>query len=371
MKKYLVGGFVRDKLLGLKPKDKDYVIVGATEKDISYLLSIGYKQVGVDFPVYLSPEGNEYALARTERKTGNGYGGFTVNTTGVTLEEDLSRRDLTINSIAYDPVLQIHIDPFGGKKDLKDKVLRHTSPAFKEDPLRVLRLARFATRYSDFTIHADTEALAKDMVASGELDHLVPDRVYVEFEKAFTESKPSTFLKNLLKFGYYEKVFTKIPVAKKKLETFDYIAENCTDAHKPYYLWSMILENEEIKDSVLNGTIKIPVKYSKFSSYVTRFSDSIKKFRKNTPEQMANILQEMNIKNNGGEEFLFKVLEYYILRKDIDGELEELIIKVYDRFNNAELPDIQEMVKTGSLKNNAIRDFVHNIRTKEIEKMFQ
>lgn len=370
MKKYLVGGFVRDKLLGLKPKDKDYVIVGATEKDITYLQSIGYKQVGVDFPVYLSPEGNEYALARTERKTGNGYGGFTVNTAGVTLEEDLSRRDLTINSIAYDPVLHIHIDPFNGKKDLKDKVLRHTSPAFKEDPLRVLRLARFATRYADFTIHADTEALAKDMVVSGELDHLVPDRVYVEFEKAFTEKKPSKFLTRLMKFGYYEKVFTQLPVTKKKLEMFDIISENCTEAHKPYYLWSMLLVKEEIKDSVLNGAIKIPVKYSKFSSYVSRFADDIKMFRRKTPEEQANILLEMNIKNNGGEEFLFKVLEYFIIRKEIDTELEDLVIKVYDRFTNAELPDIQEMVKCGELEHGAIREFVQKIRISEIKKMF-
>lgn len=369
MQKYLVGGYCRDRLMGLTPKDKDYVIVGATEKDIQYLLNIGYKWVGVDFPVLISPEGNEHALARVERKTGTGYGGFTVETKGVTLEQDLGRRDLTINSIAWHHKSQIYIDPFGGREDIKNKILKHTSPAFSEDPLRVLRLARFATRYSTFTIHADTERLVKDMVASGETDHLVPDRVYVEFEKAFSEEKPAKFIKTIAKFGYYEKVFNTL-LTRKNLELIDYISINCTSANKHYYIWSVLLEKENIQDSVLNNSIKVPVKYSKFSSYVSRFSDDIKKFRRKTPEEMCNILLDMNIKNNGGEEFLYKVLEYFILRKEIDIDLEDFIIKVYDRFNNTELPDIQEMVKDGELESKNIRDFVQNLRIQEIKKMF-
>ncbi|HCQ0858499.1 TPA: hypothetical protein OGU99_000425 [Escherichia coli] len=370
MKKYLVGGYCRDRLMGIRAKDKDYVIVGATESDIKYLESIGYKQVGKDFPVYLSPEGNEHALARTERKTGTGYGGFEVDTKGVTLEQDLYRRDLTINAIAYDPVLQIHIDPYGGKADIKNKVLRHVSEHFKEDPLRVLRLARFATRYSDFSIHETTEALAIDMVASGELNHLVPDRVYVEFEKALSEEKPAKFLKTLSKFGYYEKAFNAT-LTKKSLELIDHISDNCTEAYKPYFLWSVLLEKEEIgEDSVLNGAIKMPVKYVKFSNYIKRFRDDIKAFRKKTPNEMGQLLLDMNIKNNGGEEFLYKVLEYFILRKEIDLDLEDLIIKVYDRYTDVVLPDIQQLVKDGELEASEIRDFVSVLRCEAIQQMF-
>ncbi|EON7637262.1 hypothetical protein ABV23_RS02050 [Escherichia coli] len=370
MKKYLVGGYVRARLIGERAKDKDYVIVGATESDIKYLESIGYKQVGKDFPVYLSPEGNEHALARTERKTGTGYGGFEVDTKGVTLEQDLFRRDLTINAIAYDPVLQIHIDPYGGKADIKNKVLRHVSEHFKEDPLRVLRLARFATRYSDFSIHETTEALAIDMVASGELNHLVPDRVYVEFEKALSEEKPAKFLKTLSKLGYYEKAFNAT-LTKKSLELIDHISDNCTEAYKPYFLWSVLLEKEEVgEDSVLNGAIKMPVKYVKFSNYIKRFRDDIKAFRKKTPNEMGQLLLDMNIKNNGGEEFLYKVLEYFILRKEIDLDLEDLIIKVYDRYTDVVLPDIQQLVKDGELEASEIRDFVSDLRCEAIQQMF-
>lgn len=370
MKKYLVGGYCRDRLMDIRAKDKDYVIVGATESDIKYLESIGYKQVGKDFPVYLSPEGNEHALARTERKVSTGYGGFEVDTKGVTLEQDLYRRDLTINSIAYDPVLQIHIDPYGGKADIKNKVLRHVSEHFKEDPLRVLRLARFATRYSDFSIHDTTEALAIDMVASGELNHLVPDRVYVEFEKALSEEKPAKFLKTLSKFGYYEKAFNAT-LTKKLLELIDHISDNCTEAYKPYFLWSVLLEKEEVgEDSVLNGAIKIPVKYVKFSNYIKRFRDDIKTFRKKTPNEMGQLLLDMNIKNNGGEEFLYKVLEYFILRKEIDLDLEDLIIKVYDRYTDVVLPDIQQLVKDGELEASEIRDFVSVLRCEAIQQMF-
>ncbi|AFA44304.1 hypothetical protein [Klebsiella phage phiKp_21] len=367
MKKYLVGGYCRDRLMGLKPKDKDYVIVGANESDIKYLESAGYKQVGVDFPVYLSPKGNEFALARVERKTGNGYGGFTVETKGVTLEEDLSRRDLTINSIAYEPLMGIHIDPFKGRDDIKNKILRHTSSAFSEDPLRVLRLARFATRFQDFTIHSDTEQMVIDMVQSGETDYLVPDRVYVEFKKAFSEEKPGRFIKVLNDIGYIPKVLPKFKCTKKNIELIDYISMNCTEQWKDYFIWSVLLQDEITN---IESKIRVPQKYIKFSSFVDRMKENIKTFRKKSVEEMCDILFDMNIKNNGGEEFLYKVLEYFILRKEIDVDLEDLIIKVYDRYDSTVIPDIQEMVKTGELDPKDIRDFVQNTRYHEIKKMF-
>lgn len=191
---YLVGGAVRDELLGLEPTERDWVVVGGTPGE---LLDKGYRQVGASFPVFLHPEsGDEYALARTERKQGHGYHGFVVDFhPGVTLEQDLERRDLTINAMARDPDGRL-IDPFGGSRDLEARVLRHVSPAFREDPLRVLRVARFAARFSPlgFRVHESTRALMREMVASGELTHLVPERVWTEVAKAMAAPQPSAFI---------------------------------------------------------------------------------------------------------------------------------------------------------------------------------
>jgi tRNA nucleotidyltransferase (CCA-adding enzyme) len=201
MKTYLVGGAVRDRLLGLPITDRDHVVVGARPED---LLRLGYKPVGADFPVFLHPETREeYALARTERKTGRGYHAFAVEADpGVSLEDDLRRRDLTINAIAEDRNGAL-IDPFGGANDLRDKVLRHVSPAFAEDPVRVLRVARFAARYASrgFRIADETLGLMQTMVQSGEVDHLVPERVWAETRKALGEPTPSAFLRALRDSG--------------------------------------------------------------------------------------------------------------------------------------------------------------------------
>ncbi len=197
MKTYLVGGAVRDKLLGIPIKDRDWVVVGATPAD---LLSHGYTQVGKDFPVFLHPTSREeYALARTERKTGAGYKGFTVHADkNVTLEEDLQRRDLTINAIAEDEAGNI-VDPFNGRGDLKKKLLRHVSPAFTEDPLRVLRVARFAARFHHlgFTVADETIALMQNIAASGELWDLVSERIWTEISKALGEKSPQVFFQVL------------------------------------------------------------------------------------------------------------------------------------------------------------------------------
>ncbi|MEC8454449.1 MAG: multifunctional CCA addition/repair protein [Pseudomonadota bacterium] len=197
MQTYLVGGAVRDKLLGLETKDRDWVVVGATPQE---MLDLGYQQVGHDFPVFLDPESHdEYALARTERKTGPGYKGFAINSSPeVTLEEDLLRRDLTINAIAMDENGSL-IDPFGGQFDIEDRVLRHVSGAFVEDPLRVLRVARFAARFAHlgFRVANETRDLMRSICHSGELDHLVPERIWKELELALTSQTPSVFIEVL------------------------------------------------------------------------------------------------------------------------------------------------------------------------------
>ena len=187
MKVYVVGGAVRDELLGLPVQDRDHVVVGATPEEME---RAGYKPVGRDFPVFLHPRSHEeYALARTERKSGRGYKGFTVHAAPeVTLEEDLRRRDLTINAMAKDEQGTL-IDPFHGAQDLQEGVLRHVSEAFAEDPVRILRVARFAARFG-FTVAAETMALMQRMVASGETDYLVPERVWQELAKGLMEKQP-------------------------------------------------------------------------------------------------------------------------------------------------------------------------------------
>lgn len=198
---YLVGGAVRDKLLGYPVKEQDWVVVGASEQQ---MLNAGYRKVGRDFPVFLHPKTQEeYALARTERKTGSGYTGFSCNSgTEVTLEQDLQRRDLTINAIAMDADGHL-IDPYGGQTDLERRLLRHTSSAFMEDPLRILRIARFSARYHHlgFKVADETLALMQHMVKAGEIEHLVAERVWQEMAKALSERHPGQFIRTLMDCG--------------------------------------------------------------------------------------------------------------------------------------------------------------------------
>jgi tRNA nucleotidyltransferase (CCA-adding enzyme) len=206
MKCYLVGGAVRDRLLGYPCSERDWVVVGATPDE---MIRAGFRPVGRDFPVFLHPEtGEEYALARTERKSGRGYHGFTFHTDpGVTLEEDLARRDLTINAIAEDEDGTL-IDPYRGREDIERRLLRHVSPAFAEDPLRVLRIARFAARYHHlgFRVAEETTALMRMMVANGEVDHLVPERIWKETERALGERHPEIYFHTLAGVGALERV---------------------------------------------------------------------------------------------------------------------------------------------------------------------
>ena len=210
MKAFVVGGAVRDELLGLPVKERDWVVVGSSAEE---MLRLGFRQVGKDFPVFLHPEsGEEYALARTEKSTGPGYHGFSFDVSAnVTLEEDLARRDLTINSIAKREDGEL-VDPFGGQCDIESRILRHTSTAFTEDPLRVLRVARFAARFAplSFTIHATTKALMQDMTQNGEIDSLRPERVWLETEKALTARRPDVFFKILRECGALAVVFPEV-----------------------------------------------------------------------------------------------------------------------------------------------------------------
>jgi tRNA nucleotidyltransferase (CCA-adding enzyme) len=208
MKRYLVGGAVRDALLGRPGSDRDWVVVGARAQE---LLDAGYLPVGRDFPVFLHPQTREeHALARTERKTGPGYHGFEMHADpGVTLEDDLLRRDLTINAIAQDESGTV-IDPHGGRSDLEAKVLRHVSPAFAEDPVRILRLARFAARFEGFTVAPETLALMRRMVEAGEVDALVSERVWQELSRGLMEARPSRMFEVLRECGALARLLPEV-----------------------------------------------------------------------------------------------------------------------------------------------------------------
>ncbi len=211
MRAYLVGGAVRDRLLG-RPQagaDRDWVVVGSTPEA---MVAAGFTPVGRDFPVFLHPQSHEeYALARTERKSGRGYQGFVVLASpDVTLEQDLARRDLTINAIAEDPHSGALIDPFGGQRDIAQRVLRHVGEAFVEDPVRLLRLARLAARFDDFSVAPETQALLERMVADGEVDHLVPERVWQELSRGLMEDRPERMFELLRGCGALARLLPEV-----------------------------------------------------------------------------------------------------------------------------------------------------------------
>jgi tRNA nucleotidyltransferase (CCA-adding enzyme) len=228
MKIYLVGGAVRDGLMGLSGSDRDWVVVGGTPEA---LVAQGYQPVGKDFPVFLHPTTHEeYALARTERKTARGYHGFSVYAApDVTLEQDLARRDLTINAIAQDG--DTLIDPYGGQRDLQDKVLRHVTDAFREDPVRILRVARFAARFPDFTVAPETVALMREMVADGEVDALVSERVWQELSRGLMGAQPSRMLQVLRDCGALQRLLPEVDQLYGVPQRADYHPEVDTGIH--------------------------------------------------------------------------------------------------------------------------------------------
>jgi tRNA nucleotidyltransferase (CCA-adding enzyme) len=241
MKTYMVGGAVRDHLLGLPTVDRDWVVVGATP---AQMLAQGFIAVGRDFPVFLHPHTHEeYALARTERKTAPGYTGFAVHADpSVTLEEDLGRRDLTVNSIAaiahpisgkdaFEPQFHTLIDPHNGQKDLRDKVLRHVTDAFREDPVRILRLARFAARFTDFSVAPETMTLMREMVDAGEVDALVPERVWQELSRGLMEAQPSRMFNVLRDCGALARLLPEVHALWGVPQRADYHPEVDTGIH--------------------------------------------------------------------------------------------------------------------------------------------
>ena len=283
MQVYLVGGAVRDALLNRKVVERDYVVVGATPEE---MLSQGFTQVGKDFPVFLHPKTQEeYALARTERKSGKGYTGFVCDaSSSVTLEEDLLRRDLTVNAIAQDNLGNL-IDPYGGKKDLENRLLRHVSEAFSEDPLRVFRVARFATRYAylGFTIATETMALMQSMAQSGELSTLSAERVWQETKRSLLEKTPHVFFTVLNQAHGLNDWFTEL---ERNVDTALETLKTAVDLEK--------VENESVVKDTGSETPLPESSDSETARLITRFTALLTHLNEEEAKQLCSRLKVQN-----------------------------------------------------------------------------
>ena len=286
MKIYAVGGAVRDRLLGRPVADQDYVVVGSTPEQMEQL---GYRPVGKDFPVFLHPKTHEeYALARTERKTARGYKGFEIHASPeVTLEQDLARRDLTINAIAKDENGKL-IDPFRGEEDLRRGVLRHVSDAFSEDPVRILRVARFAARFN-FPVHKSTAALMRKMVASGETDYLVPERVWQEFSKGLTEAHPQRMFEVLKSSGLKLLPEPKVPLNGSLAVRFALLAWPLEEKAVEALCKRLRAPNEVRELALLACGYREQIKHAKQPNEILDLLKRTDAFRR--PERFAELLE--------------------------------------------------------------------------------
>lgn len=282
-----MGGAVRDQLLGRPVKERDWVVVGAAP---DMLLGLGFRPVGKDFPVFLHPETHEeYALARTERKTGKGYTAFEFHADpAVTLEEDLKRRDLTINAIAQSLNGEL-IDPYGGIHDIQHKILRHVSPAFAEDPVRILRLGRFAARFADFTIAEDTIELMRQMVTAGEVDALVAERVWQEWERALGEPAPERFFETLRLCGALTKLFPELVMDTAELTALENAVKLSSD---PIVRFAALFAHVTPKDTEqLCDRYRVPRTFRDVALLVSRFNADFNAITGNDAEQILVLLE--------------------------------------------------------------------------------
>lgn len=282
---YLVGGAVRDKLLGLPGHERDWVVVGSTPEE---MLQKGYIPVGKEFPVFLHPETHEeYALARTERKVGKGYQGFVFYADPtVTLEEDLKRRDLTINAMA-EVEAQI-IDPYGGKEDLQKKLFRHVSEAFQEDPVRILRLARFSSKLPDFTVHPDTLKLMQVMVNNGEVDALVPERVWQELVRALGEKTPLRFFEVLEDCGALSKLFPWVHLNSVGMQTLTRSIEQYDAVKIRFSILCHDLSVNEIQQ--WNERYRLPNEFSELALLTAKLSPKFQDLFTQSPEFILDFM---------------------------------------------------------------------------------
>jgi len=378
---YLVGGAVRDKLLGLKVKEKDWVIVGSSPEE---MIEKGFIPVGKSFPVFLHPKTHdEYALARTEKKIGKGYKGFEFYTAkNVTLEEDLKRRDLTINAMAMDSKGTI-IDPYHGQEDLKNKILRHVSDAFIEDPVRILRIARFASKFGDFTIAPETMKLMKKMVKSGEVDALISERVWNELQRALKEDYPWRFIEILKECGALKIIFPEIDVlfgipgpekwhpeidsgihtllalkiatklSKSSLVRFATLTHDVGKGITPKELWPRHRGHGESGVKIIRDCcqrIRAPREYCELAVLVSRYHSHIQKLEILRPSTILKLLKRLDPfrRPERFKDFLLVCIADVKGRKgfeNVDYEEPNLLTKIYKLCNKVNTKEIAKNFK--------------------------
>lgn len=355
---YLVGGAVRDELLGLPLQEKDWVVVGATVEE---MLRQGFRQVGKDFPVFLHPKTHEeYALARQERKMGRGYTGFDFDVSpSVSLEEDLKRRDLTINAIAKTDN-GVLIDPYHGIQDLQQKILRHVSPAFVEDPVRILRVARFAARFSHlgFTVAKETLHLMQTMVQSGEVDALVSERVWKEWQRALTEKNPEAFFAVLQSSGAQAKLFPMLDDA-----AIDSLISACHVSTDPCIRFAALCRGV-IDVHLLCDRFRIPKEYRDLALLTARFCTKELSLQKLTAEAWLALLQSLDAFRRDTR---FK--KWLVIYEMIAGV--SAAKKLMAIFLAAKKVDIQAIVTASGLSGSALADEIKLARVVAIRQLMQ
>lgn len=349
MQKFMVGGAVRDKLMGMEPKDVDYVVVGSTPAE---MLAAGFQQVGADFPVFLDERGVEHALARTERKNGHGYNGFvTDHSPDVTLEADLMRRDLTINAMAMDG--DTVVDPFGGQEDLRNKVLRHVSEAFAEDPVRVLRLARFRACFGrDWVVHSDTVRFVEQMVKLGELNHLTRERALAEMTKALSEPHTYLFFKTLHDFGAMEIVY---PDLQFDAFRYDYGLTNASmcSAKFKYALLSVVTKDIQQFEHTMNVSIEWR-KYAKMMQTIVQHLNT---------ESTLDTLYAMDVFRNAD---MWEELYGECVKSSISPNYVEQLQSTYLLIKDVGFSNLT-VEQQATLKGKAISEAIRTLRAKVIE----
>ena len=367
MKIYLVGGAVRDLVMNNTPNDKDYVIVGASDVDIRVLLKKGYTQVGKDFPVFLHPETKEeYALARIERKTGEGYNGFECDTENVTLEQDLYRRDFTMNAIAYDYVNNVIIDPYKGKVDINNKVIRHVSSAFSEDPVRILRAARFANTYQ-FDIHKSTKSLIKKMISKGEINNLTKERVLLEFTKTLKNSnRIDIFINLLVDFGAWGILFPELKnISKHHIHFVNKVIQNAAVAERDKLFWcSLFYMSKETQFDSVNQKYKLQHETTRFNKVLQKAKKQIQVLNTLTPSEIVDFFDYCNFKNNGDENCIYLIFDILQCRKQNMINV-EFIIKLYDKYNSVQSE--LELAKAGNPTGLEAKECIKQARIKKIQ----
>lgn len=374
VKTYIVGGAVRDWTMGKKPEDFDYLIVGADKDYVNNMIERGYQQVGADFPVLLSPSGDEYALARIERKTGVGYNGFECETNGVTLEEDLARRDLTINAMAIDENdNSTIIDPYGGREDIKNRVLRHVSPAFSEDPVRVLRVARFAARFG-FTVAPETNQLMVDMVKNGEVSSLQRERVMQELIKSAEQAThASQFIKVLVDCKAWSVLFPEIPfINDDQMYFIDKVVQFAKPENK-FSSFMAALCSYMIDDDIekLQARIVIPSVDYRFTKRYALYSHHLSHAPNMQTSDLVTLFDNMNITNNKGEVFLQQMIDCLFCERMMNGKTEKFIMQAYHVYKNTSVAsELTRLTELGTApKGKEIGELHKKLRIEAISNM--